>query len=336
MIRSFSTAQIRRALVLSVLAGLAACQGQPSKPTATSSGGAGGSCAAERADFAAATDRATLPADQPGGTDAFYASLRRNGPTPVLQAQGLATEAARTADEVDHVTSSFATLKACRLDRAEEIRTGVAGGSLPADRIGPLMAGERDGFQGEIETARAAVQQLDGHVTMLRLVADRLAATAPGVDLKVARAAAAPPAPAQYFVATAAAPIYAKPTASAAHIANLRRLQRVQGPGGDTTAGWVQLTLNDGSAGYVESSVLRPAQPNASAIKAAARAEAAREAEGDPVASAVLIARVGLPDREQALSSLIETSAEGLAVAFTTALPAPDEPDTDSAAAPPS
>lgn len=335
MTRSLTSAPICRALALSLLAGLAACQGQAPKPTVTSGGGSA-SCVAERTDFAAATDRGSLPADQPGGPDAFYAGLRRTGATPALQAQGLATEAARTADEVDHVTSSFATLKACRLDRAEEIRTGVAGGSLAADRIGPLMASERDNFQTEIETARAAVQQLDRHVTMLRLAADRLAATAPGVDLKVARAAAAPPAPAQYFVATAAAPIYAKPAANAPRVANLRRLQRVQGPGGDGTAGWVQLTLNDGSAGYVETSVLRPAQPNASALKAAARAETVREAEGDPVASAVLIARIGLPDREQALSSLIETSAEGLSVAFTTSLPASDEPDTDSAAAPPS
>jgi hypothetical protein len=334
MIRSLPFAPIRQALALSLLAGLVACQGQAPKPTATVS--SGGSCAAERAEFAAATDRAGLPPDQPGGPDAFYAGLRRTGATPVAVAQGLATEAARTADQVDRVTSSFATLKACRLDRAEEIRTGVAGGSLPADRIGPLMAAERDGFQREIETARATVEQLDRHVVLLRLVADRVAATDPGVDLKVARAAAAPPPPPQSFVVTAAAPIYAKPATNAAHIANLRRLQRVQGPGGDATAGWVQLTLNDGSAGYVEASVLRPVQANASAQKAAARAEVAREADGDPIASAVLVARVGLPDREQALSSLIDTSAEGLAVAFTTALPAPDEPDTDSAAAPPS
>ena len=319
---------MRRSPVLLFAAGLAACQGEPPKTAAAPSA----SCAAERAEFAAATDRSALPADQPGGPDAFYAGLRKAGPTPVLAAQGLSTELARTADQVDRVTSSFATLKACRLDRAEEIRTGVAGGSVPAAQIGPLMTAERGSFEREIALGRAAVEQLDHRVALLHQVGDRLAVGAPGIDLKVARAAAAPPPPAQSFVATAAAPIYAKPAATATRIANLRRLQRVQGPGGDAASGWVQLTLNDGSAGYVEAAVLRPVQPNASAVKAAARAESTREAEGDPVAAAVLVARVGLPDREQALSALIETSAEGLAVAFTTDLPAAPEPETEPGA----
>ena len=328
MIRSLPLVPVRRVLTLSLLAGLVACQAEPTK-LAT---GVSVACVTERADLVAASDRGALPADQPGGPDAYYAGLRRNAATPVLAAQGLTTDLAKTADAVDHVTSSFATLKACRLDRAEEIRTSVAGGSLPADQMVPLITKERSSFEGEIELARGATQRLDQRVTLLRLVADRMAANAPGVDLKVARAAAAPPPPAQYYVVTAAAPIYAKPASTAAHIANLRRLQRVQGPGGETAAGWVQLTLNDGSAGYVETSVLRPAQINASSQKASARAEAAREANSDPVAAAVLAARVGLPDREQALSSLIETSAEGLAVAFTTALPAAVEPDSASAA----
>ena len=328
MLRSLPLVPVGRILTLSLLAGLVACQAEPTKPVA----GVSLVCVAERADLVAAADRGALPADQPGGPDAYYAALRRAGPTPALAAQGLSTDLARTADAVDHVTSSFATLKACRLDRAEEIRTSVAGGSLPADQMVPLMTKERSSFEGEIELARGAIQRLDQRVILLRLVADRMAANAPGVDLKVARAAAAPPAPAQYYVVTAAAPIYAKPASNAAHIANLRRLLRVQSPGGDTAAGWVQLTLNDGSAGYVEASVLRPAQLNASAQKASARAEATREADGDPVAAAVLAARVGLPDREQALSSLIETSTEGLAVAFTTALPAAAESDSASAA----
>jgi hypothetical protein len=327
MIRSLPFVPLRRALTLSVLAGLVACQGQPAKPVASSSL----ACVAERADLVSATDRSALPADQPGGPDAYYANLRRTGTTPVLAAQGLTTDLARTADAVDHVTSSFATLKACRLDRAEEIRSSAVGGTLPVAQMPALMATERGSFEGEIALARNATQQLGQRVTLLRLVADRVSANAPGVDLKVARAAAAPPAPAQYYVVTAAAPIYAKPASNAAHVSNLRRLQRVQGPGGDTVAGWVQLTLNDGSAGYVETSVLRPAQLNPSAQKASARAEAAREADGDPVAAAVL-ARVGLPDREQALSSLIETSAEGLAVAFTISLPSADEPDSTAAA----
>jgi hypothetical protein len=323
MIRSFPLVPIRRTLALSLLAGLVACQAQTSAPVASVSG----SCLAERAEFAAATDRGALPTDQPGGPDAYYAGLRRAGTSSALQAQGLTTDLATTANAVDRVTSSFATLKACRLDRAEEIRTGVTGGSLAAAQMAPLMAAERGSFEGEIQIARGAAGALDQRVTLLRLVADRLAATAPGVDLKVARAAAAPPAPAQFFMVTAAAPIYAKPASTATHVSELRRLQRVQGPGGEAAPGWVQLTLNDGSPGYVESAVLRPAQINGSAQKAAARAEIMREADGDPVASAVLVARVGLPDRQQALSSLIETSAENLAVAFTTSLPSAVEPD---------
>jgi len=328
MIRFLPLVPIRRILILSSLAGLIACQAQTPKPVESSTG----SCVTERTDFAAATDRGALPADQPGGPDAYYAGLRRTAATPVLQAQGLTTDLATTANAVDRVTSSFATLKACRLDRAEEIRTGVSGGSLAAAQLAPLMAAERGSFEGEIEIARRAIQALDQRVTLLRLVGDRLAATAPGVDLKVARAAAAPPAPAQFFIVTAAAPIYAKPASTAARVSELRRLQRVQGPGGEAAPGWVQLMLNDGSAGYVELAVLRPAQTNASAQKAAALAEATREADGDPVAAAVLAARVGLPDREQALSSLVETSDEGLNVAFTTSLPSAVEPDGPPAA----
>jgi hypothetical protein len=237
------------------------------------------------------------------------------------------------ANEVDRVTASFAGLKACRLDRAEEIRTGVAGGSLQATQMVPLLASERASFEGEIAVARRATQALDQRAELLRQAADKLAATAPGTDLKVAKAAAAPPPPPQYFTATATAPIYAKPAATAQRIAELRRLQRVQGPGGEAAPGWVQLTLNDGSAGYVESGVLKAAQTNASAQKAAARAEATREADGDPVAAAVLAARVGLPDREQALASLIETSAEQTGLAFNPQLPPANAPDGQSIAA---
>jgi hypothetical protein len=327
MIRSLPLVPIRRALILSLLAGLVACQAETPKPVAN----AGGSCVAERADLASATDRGVLPADQPGGADAYYAGLRRTTPLPIPAAQALATDLAKTADAVDRVTSSFATLKACRLDRAEEIRTGVTGGSLPTAQLAPLMAAEQASFESEIEIARGAIQRLDQRVTLLRLVGDRLAANAPGVDLKVARAAAAPPVPAQFFMVTAAAPIYAKPASNAPRVSDLRRLQRVQGPGGEAAPGWVQLTLNDGSAGYVEAAVLRPAQINASAQKEEARAEIAREADGDPVAAAVLAARVGLPGREQALSSLVETSDEGLNVVFTTSLPAAVEPDVPPA-----
>ena len=328
MIRSLPLAPLRRALTLSLLAGLVACQAETTKPVASLSG----SCAAERADFASATDRSSLPADQPGGADAYYAALRRSAPAPADAAQGLSTDLAKTADAIDRVTSSFAALKACRVDRAEEIRAGVSGGSVPAAQLPALITAERGSLEGEIEVGRGMIQQLDQRVTLLRLVADRLAATAPGVDLKVARAAAAPPPPAQFFVVTAAAPIYAKPALTAGHVAAVRRAQRVQGPVGEAAPGWVQLTLNDGSAGYVEAGVLRPAQINASAQKQAARSDAVREAGGDPVAAAVLVARVGLPDREQALSSLIETSAEGLAIAFNTTVPAADEPLGQSAA----
>jgi len=313
MKRSLPSAPIRRGLMISLLAGLAACQAEAPKPVASES------CLTERADFVSATDRTALRGDTAPATPS---------------AQGLTTDLAKAADAVDRVTSSFATLKACRLDRAEEIRTGVAGGSLPAAQMAPLLAGERSNFEGEIEIARGAARQLEQRAAGLRQAADKLATTAPGVDLKVARAAAAPPPPAQYFVATAAAPIYAKPAATASRLASLRRGQRVQGPGGEAAPGWVQLTLNDGSAGYVDSGVLRPAQTNASALKAAARAEGVREAAGDPIAAAVLAARVGLPDRQQALTALIETTAEQMALAFKPELPATASSDGEPDAAP--
>ncbi len=324
MTRSLFSNSLHRVLTFSFLAGLAACQTEAPKPAVSTS------CAAERAEFAAATDRAALPADPAGGADGYLAGLRRAGTESGLQARMLAADVAKDVDAVDHVTSSFATLKACRFDRAEEIRAGVSGGSVPTDRMAPLLAGEKASFEAEVAIAHDAAGRLGQHGQMLRQVADRLAAAAPGTDLKVARAAAAAPPPAQPYVATAAAVIYAKPAATGPHVANLRRLQRVQGPGGEAAPGWVQLTLNDGSVGYVESAVLRPAQPNASAVKAAAKAETVREAGGDPVAAAVLAARINLADRQQALAALIEGSTEASAQAFD-----PPRPSTAVSEGPP-
>lgn len=321
MIRSLSLVPLRRVLMLSLLAGLAACQTEAPKPIAS------GSCLIERADFSTATDRSVLPTGQSGGADGYYAALRRTASDPAEQARILALDVAKDAGAVDHLTSSFATLKSCRLDRAEEIRGGVAGGSLPATQMAPLLAAEQASFLGELAVAQDAAQRLAQHGEMLRLVADRLAAAAPGTDLKVARAAAAGPPPAKFFVATAAAQIYAKPTTNGPRIADLRRAQRVQGPGGEAAPGWIQLTLNDGSPGYVESGVLRPAQTNASAQKAAAKAETVREADGDPIAAAALAARVGLPDRQQALTALIDTAAEAMAQAFNPTLPSTADSD---------
>ena len=329
MIRSLPFAPLRRALTFSLLAGLAACQTEPPKPVVS------GSCMVERADFAVATDRSVLPAGQSGGADGYYAALRRSTTDPAEQSRVLSLDVAKDAGAVDHVTSSFATLKSCRLDRAEEIRGGVAGGSLPATQMAPLLAAEQASFLGELAVARDAAQRLAEHGEMLRLVADKLAAAAPGTDLKVARAAAAAPPPAKFFIVTAAAPIYAKPTSTGPHIANLRRAQRVQGPGGEAAPGWVQLTLNDGSSGYVESGVLRPAQTNASAQKAAARADTARAADGDPIASATLAARVSLPDRQQVLAALIDTAAEGMAQAFNPTVPSTADSDGPPADGPP-
>ncbi len=322
MTRSLFPNSFRQALTLSLVAGLVACQAEAPKPVVSAS------CAPERAEFAAATDRSALPADQPGGVDGYYASLRRASTDATQQARVLSADVAKDVNAVDHVTSSFATLKSCRFDRAEEIRTGVAGGSVPADQMAPLLAGEKASFDAEIAAAQAAAGQV------LRQVADRLAAAAPGTDLKVARAAAAAPPLAQPYVATAAAIIYAKPATTGPRVASLRRLQRVQGPGGEAAPGWVQLTLNDGSAGYVESAVLRPAQPNASAVKAAATAETVREAGGDPVAAATLAARVTLSDRQQALTTLIDGSAEASAQAFSppsASVAASDGPPADPA-----
>ncbi|WP_189047255.1 hypothetical protein [Aliidongia dinghuensis] len=316
MTRSLFLAPLGRVLTLSLLTGLAACQTEPAKPVVSSS------CQVERADFAAAIDRNALPKDQPGGADAYYAALRRASTDPGQEARSLSTDIDEDTKTVEHVTASFATLKACRFDRAEEIRSGVAGGSVAAADMAPLLAGEQASFSSEIALAQDAAQHLAQHDDMLRQVAGRLATAAPGTALKVARAAAAAPPPQQPYVATAAALIYAKPASTGARVASLRRLQRVQGPGGEAAPGWVQLTLNDGSAGYVESGVLRPVQPNASALKAAARADATRSAGGDPIAEAVLAAQVSLPQRQQALTSLIDASSEAMAQAFSLPLPA--------------
>jgi hypothetical protein len=65
------------------LVGLAACQTEASKPQPVESG----SCPTERTEFAAATDRGALPADQPGGADVYYANLRK-GPAAPVQGPG--------------------------------------------------------------------------------------------------------------------------------------------------------------------------------------------------------------------------------------------------------
>jgi hypothetical protein len=118
--------------------------------------------------------------------------------------------------------------------------------------------------------------------------------------------------------------IFAQPNAASARIADLRKGQRVSGPGGGPAAGWTTLTLNDGSLGYVESSVLRAVQPNPSSLKLAAAAKARRIANGDPVVALAITARETLPGKAQAFQSRLDLAAASAETGFA-ATPPPAE-----------
>jgi hypothetical protein len=291
-------------LILVVALLLDGCVAKESAP----SQGVDVGCGTERAEFAMATQ--ALPAPGAPSDEAYWAQLRKTQPEAAAAARQVTMELGTLADAVDRVNTSYGSLKACRLDRAAAVKAELASGTLDAKAGAQKLAAERVAFDGEIRDARTAAGRIAARQMIVEDAAERLVAEAPGIGAKVAKAVAAPPVPAAPFIATQSTTIYTRPDMGSGRIADLRRGQRVVGPGGGPATGWITLTLNDGSLGYVQASVLRPAQPNASALKAAPHIPAAREVDGDPMVALALAARQTLPGKCQAFTSMIDATVE--------------------------
>lgn len=278
-------------------------------------------CPAERAELTAAAQAVPAPAAASG--EAYLAQLRQAGADDAATARRLAGEVTVLSAAVDRVDAGYGALDHCRRARAEALRRQLAAGSLDAKSAGQRLAAEKQAFDGELAQGRAAAARIAGDQAILQEAAERLVAAAPGGSVKVAKAVAAAPQQATPYMVVQSAEIFTKPDAGSARIADLRKGQRVLGPGGGPAAGWVTLTLNDGSLGYVTADVLRQVQPNPSALRAAAQAKSSRTADGDPVVALALAARETLPAKTQAFASKLDLAASDAAETFAAEPPAP-------------
>lgn len=265
-------------------------------------------CAPERAEFAAAVQ--ALPAAPAATGEAYWQALQQAEPNNAVVAQRLAGELTALGGAIERVDGSYKNLAACRHDRADSMRAQIAAAALDAKRGAQALADEQSAFDAELADGKAAAAQIALRQAIFEEAAERLVAAAPGSVAKVAKAVATLPQSTTPYMVTQGAEIFARPDAGSARIAELRKGQRVQGPGGGPSAGWTTLTLNDGSLGYVETAVLRAVQPNASALKAEAHA-ATRPT--DPVVALALTARQTVPAKAQAFASRLEAAAAAFA-----------------------
>jgi hypothetical protein len=279
-------------------------------------------CPAERTELTAAAQ--AVPAAPAVTGEAYLTQLRQAGVDDAATARRLAGEVTALGAAVDRVDTGYGALDHCRRARAEALRRQLAAGSLDTKSAGQRLAAEKQTFDGELAQGRAAAARIAGDQAILQEAAERLVAAAPGGSTKVAKAvAAAAPQQGTPYMVTQSAEIFAKPDAGSARIADLRKGQRVQGPGSGPVAGWVTLTLNDGSLGYVTAEVLRQVQPNPSALRSAAQAKSVRTADGDPVVALAIAARETLPAKTQAFASKLDLAASDAAEAFAAEPPAP-------------
>jgi len=271
-------------------------------------------CPAERTEFAAAIQ--ALPAAPSASGDAYWAQLHQANADTAATARSLSSDLAALGTAIDRIDTDYGSLKTCRLGRADALRAQIADTTLEPKLGAQRLAEERRAFEAELTQARAVAGRIAATQAILQEVAERLVASAPGSSVKVAKAVAASPVPATPYMVKESSEIFARPDAGGARIADLRKGQRVQGPGGGPVTGWITLTLNDGSLGYVDAGVLRPVQPNASALRSTAQARALREAGGDPVVALALAARETVPAKTQGLASMLEIATEAEATAF--------------------
>ncbi len=277
-------------------------------------------CGAERSQLIEAAAR--LPGDSAAD---YWTALRRAAPNGADASRRVAGDLSQLGSAVDQLTIDYGLLKTCRLGRAQKIQADLNAHSVEADEAGKRLGAEKAQFQAELETARGASGRVASRQEALQAAAERLIAEAPGIGIKVAHAVAAPPLPNNPYRALDNATIYAKPQTSSGHIADLRKGQRVDGPGGGPAEGWTTLYLNDGSVGYVRTESLRPVEPNAVAapgaapatttVALAARDPASRD-NADPVVLLALASRQTIPGKTQSFISLLDASAETVDVSF--------------------
>jgi len=284
--------------------------------------GANTGCPTERAEFTAAAQ--TLP--EAATPDDYWSALHQAGPDPVAVGRKLSDDMSQLGASIDRIDRGYGALEGCRLGRAVALRSGVAEAKMNAGTATQRLAEEKQAFQAELAQGREAAGRIVQRQTVLQAAAEKLVAADPGGSLKVARAVAASPTQATPYMVTQSGEIYAQPNAGSARIADLRKGQRVQGPGGGPAAGWTTLTLNDGSLGYVDSSVLRPVQPNPSALTLAAQARARRAANGDPVVALAISARETLPAKTQAFQSRLDLAAGSAETGFDATAPVAETP----------
>lgn len=316
---------MRRSLPLLLAAAcpvlLAACASMP-PPAPTSATG----CGAERANFIAAIE--ALPkVDAPGG-EAYLTLLRQTGADNDAIAAVLAQRIDGYGAGIDRIDRAYGALATCRGARAEAVRTVLTATKASAADVTKSLADERQNFDAELTQARAAAARIGQGQAILEEAAERLVAAAPGSARRVIDAVATPPVPATPYLAIENAVIFGRPEMSGPRIADLRKGQRVQGPGitlpGSGVVGsWITLTLNDASLGYVNAAALRPVQPNPSALRRAQRRAAAPP---DSVVDAALAARSALPAKAQGFESRLDAAAEAAAATFSATPAAAETP----------
>jgi hypothetical protein len=271
-------------------------------------------CASETAAFAAAVR--AIPAPPAGNGEIYWALLQQAGADNGVTAERLTGELAALGTAIDRTGASYAALELCRLGRADEVRGAIADGRLAAKRGAELLAVESKSFDAELAQGRAAAAQIAAIQTILLETAERMVAAIPDSGAKVARIVASPAVPGTPYVAKESSEIFARPDVSGGRIADLRKGQRVQGPGGGPNPSWITLTLNDGSLGYVQAGALRQVQPNASAAISPAHARALRAAGSDPVVVLALTAREVVPAKSQGFASKLDAATETASTAF--------------------
>ncbi len=287
-------------------------------------------CPGERAEFTAAAQ--TLPDASAPDAEAYWAQLHQSASDPVAVGRKLSDDMAALGASIDRIDRGYGALVGCRRGRATALRTGLAEAKLAAGVATPRLADEKQAFETELGQGRTVAAQITARERVLQAATEKLVAADPGAAIKVAKAVAASPVPATPYMVTQPGEIFAQPNAGSARIADMRKGQRVTGPGGGPAAGWTTLTLNDGSLGYVESSVLRQVQPNPSALKLAAQARLRRVANGDPIVALALTAREVLPGKAQAFVSRLDLAAGSAEADF--AVTAPPAAVAPAAAAP--
>jgi hypothetical protein len=271
-------------------------------------------CASETAAFAEAAK--AVPAPPAANGEVYWMQLQQAGAEKGATAQRLTGELVTLGMVIDRMDARYVALEVCRLGQADALRAEIADGKLAAKRGAELLVTENKSFDAELAQGHAVAAQIAAVRTVLQETAERMVAAIPDSGAKVAKTVASPAVPGTPYVANESSEIFARPDVGGGRIADLRKGQRVLGPGGGPNPGWITLTLNDGSLGYVQAGALRQVQPNASAVISPAHARALRAAGSDPVVVMALTAREVVPAKAQGFASKLDAASEIASTAF--------------------